>query len=112
MAVSSVAAVVSIPFQAFYSATKAALNQLILALDNELSPFGIQCAALLPGDTKTGFTANRKTNANEEAAYGKRVQKSLTRMEQDELNGGSPQVLAKALYRLSANAANQSRSTA
>jgi NAD(P)-dependent dehydrogenase (short-subunit alcohol dehydrogenase family) len=100
LAVSSVAAVVSIPFQAFYSATKAAINQLILALDNELRPFGIQCAALLPGDTRTGFTAHRIINPDEEAAYGQRVRKSLTRMEQDELNGGSPQVLAKALYRL------------
>lgn len=100
LAVSSVAAVVPIPFQAFYSATKAALNQLIMALANELRPFQIDCAVLMPGDTKTGFTSNRVKNQDENEVYGDAVRRSLERMEQDELNGGAPEDLAAALYRL------------
>ncbi len=38
--VSSVAAVAPIPFQAWYSASKAALNALTMALRNELRPLG------------------------------------------------------------------------
>ena len=58
--ISSVAAPIAIPFQAFYSATKSATNSLPLALRNEVKPFGIKASAVLPGDVKTGFTAARK----------------------------------------------------
>lgn len=100
LATSSVAAVVPIPFQAFYSASKAAVNQLFLALDNELRPFKIQCAVLMPGDTKTDFTAKREKNPAEAKVYGDRVARSLAKMEKDEMAGGSPEPLARALYRL------------
>ena len=58
-AVSSVAGALAIPFQAFYSASKAAMNSLVLALANEVRPFGIRVLAVMPGDVKTGFTAAR-----------------------------------------------------
>ncbi|MEG2216995.1 MAG: SDR family NAD(P)-dependent oxidoreductase [Clostridia bacterium] len=57
---SSVAAPIAIPFQAFYSATKSAINSLTLSLRNEVRPFGIQVCAVQPGDVCTGFTAARK----------------------------------------------------
>ena len=57
---SSVAAPVPIPFQAYYSATKAAVNAYTMALANELRPFGITVCAVMPGDIHTGFTAARK----------------------------------------------------
>ena len=55
IATSSVAAIVPIPFQAFYSAGKSALLVFMQALALELKPFGIQCCSILPGDTKTEF---------------------------------------------------------
>lgn len=54
--VSSAAAELSIPFQSFYSATKAALSSLGEALRNEVRPFNIKVTAVLPGDVKTDFT--------------------------------------------------------
>ena len=57
---SSVAAPVPIPFQAYYSATKAAVNAYTMALANELRPFGVTVCAVMPGDIHTGFTAARK----------------------------------------------------
>ena len=57
---SSVAAPVPIPFQAYYSATKAAVNDYTMALANELRPFGVSVCAVQPGDIKTGFTAARE----------------------------------------------------
>ena len=58
--ISSAAAVFSIPFQSFYSATKAAVESLTCALRSELAPFGITVGALRLGDVKTGFTAARQ----------------------------------------------------
>ncbi len=55
----SVAGFVPIPFQTWYSASKAAVQSFTRAMGNELSPFGITRAAVLPGDTKTGCTAAR-----------------------------------------------------
>ncbi len=45
---SSVAAPVPIPFQAYYSATKASVNAYAMALANELRPFGITVCAVMP----------------------------------------------------------------
>ena len=51
------AAPVPIPFQTYYSASKAAINSYTMALANELRPFGITVCAVMPGDIHTGFTA-------------------------------------------------------
>ena len=98
--VSSVAGALSIPFQAHCSATKSALNALSLALQNEVRPYGIRVAALLPGDIKTGFTAAREKTAQGADVYPA-LPRSIERMERDEQNGMPPECIAKALYRLS-----------
>ena len=61
--VSSVASPVPIPFQAFYSASKAAVDSYTCALANEVRPFGISVTAVRPGDVATGFTDARKKSA-------------------------------------------------
>ncbi len=99
--ISSMAAVLSIPFQGFYSASKSAINALTLALANEVRPFGIRVCALMPGDVKTGFTAAREKNTDNGTAYGETIQKSVATMEHDEQNGMTPQQIAAAVYRLS-----------
>lgn len=82
--VSSVAAELAIPFQSFYSATKAALSSFSAALRNEVAPFGIKVTCVLPGDVKTDFTAARRKNASDNPAYGDRVARSVAVMERDE----------------------------
>ena len=57
---SSVAAILPIPYQSFYSASKAAINAFALALQNEVRDYGIRVSVLMPGDVRTGFTAARK----------------------------------------------------
>lgn len=99
--VSSVAAELAIPFQAFYSATKSAVSSLSAALRNEVAPFGIKVTAVLPGDVKTDFTASREKNAFDDPAYGDRIARSVAVMERDEKNGMPPEVIAKAIVRAS-----------
>jgi NAD(P)-dependent dehydrogenase (short-subunit alcohol dehydrogenase family) len=100
VALSSVAAIVPIPFQAFYSAGKSALFLFMQALAIELKPFGIQCCSILPGDTKTEFTSARKYTEKsklENSAYLKTMTKSVGIMEHDEQNGMSPDAVAKTI---------------
>lgn len=100
--VTSVAAVIPLPYQAFYSAVKAALLSLTQSLQLELKPFHIQCCSILPGDTKTGFTAARKyTKAAQDSSspYYKAMKASVQKMEKDEQNGMSAQVIARAIAR-------------
>ena len=99
--VSSMAAVLSIPFQSFYSASKSAINALTLALANEVRPFGITVCALMPGDVKTSFTAVREKESDSTGVYGETLKRSIATMEHDEQNGMTPQQLARAIFRLS-----------
>lgn len=96
---SSVAAVLSIPYQGFYSASKAAINALALALQNEVRAFGIYVSVLMPGDVATGFTAARKKSEVGIDTYGD-IHKAVEAMEKDEQGGMSPRLMARDLYRI------------
>ena len=97
---SSVAAPVPIPFQTYYSAGKAAVNSYTMALSNEVKPFGITVAAVMPGDIKTGFTAARQKNIIGDDIYGGRISRSVSRMEHDEQTGMPPEKAAAFLCRV------------
>ena len=88
---SSVAGVVPIPFQTYYSASKAAINSYTMALANEVKPFGIQVCAVMPGDIKTGFTAAREKSQAGDDVYHGRIARSVAGMEHDEQTGMSPE---------------------
>ena len=92
---SSVAAALPIPFQAFYSASKAAINALTLALANELRPFGVSVTALMPGDAATGFTDARRKSIRGDELDGGRIAKSVAGMERDERGGMTADYVAK-----------------
>ncbi|MBQ1439841.1 MAG: SDR family oxidoreductase [Solobacterium sp.] len=88
---SSMAAVFAIPFQAYYSASKAAINSYTCALLNEVKQYGISVCAVQPGDIKTGFTAARKKIEAGDEEYGGRISRSVAKMEKDEQSGLDPQ---------------------
>lgn len=98
--VSSFAAVVAIPFQAFYSAGKAAINSYSMCLANELKPFGITVTAVMPGDSKTGFTAVRDHLAAGDDIYGGVIARSVGRMEKDEQNGVPASIVGGYIARI------------
>ena len=98
--VSSVAALLPIPFQAFYSATKSAVYAFTLALKNEVASFGVEVCCILPGDAKTAFTANRK-KGDTEGVYANLVDRSVSVMEKDEQSGMSARFVAQKIYAVS-----------
>ncbi len=96
----SVAGFVPIPFQAWYSASKAAVQSYTMAMANELRPFGITLAAVLPGDTKTGFTAARNKIDDRSNLYQGRIERSVARMEHDEQNGVPAETVGRLIARV------------
>ena len=100
--ITSVMAILQLPFQGFYSSAKAALLSLSQSLSMELKGTGIECCSILPGDVATGFTAARKINkagADPASPYKHSMERNLQKIEHDELNGMSPDVIGKAILK-------------
>lgn len=98
--ISSAASVFSIPFQSFYSATKSAVESVSLALSNELRQFGVSVCSIRLGDVKTGFTAARKKDFAGDDVYGGAIARSVAVMENDEINGMSPEQVAAGIVKI------------
>lgn len=97
---SSMAAVFAIPFQAYYSASKAAINSYTCALINEVKPYGISVCAVQPGDIKTDFTAVRKKIEAGNEEYSGRIVRSVAKMEKDEQSGMDPQTAGNFIAKI------------
>ncbi len=93
--ISSVAAVAHIPFQTYYSASKAAIESYTCALGNELKPFNITVTAIQPGDICTEFTQARKKTFVGDDIYNGRISRSVAGMEKDEQKGMSAESAGK-----------------
>ena len=98
--VSSVAGPIAIPFQTLYSVTKAGVLAFSNGLRNELRPLGIKVTAVLPGDTKTGFTDAREKSVDN-GRYEDRISKSVSKMEKDEKSGVPASKVAKKIVKVS-----------
>jgi len=99
--VSSIGGIVALPFQAFYSASKFALEGYGEALAYEVAPFGIAVTLVEPGNVRTEFTENRLdvVPPDGEDAYADMVAKSVGLMARDEQNGVPPGNVAVAVAR-------------
>ena len=84
--VSSLAGIVPLPFQAFYSASKFAVEAYSEALRIEARPFGVHVSMIEPGDYATGFTAHRRLTAasTPSSPYHARVSRAVAIMARDE----------------------------
>lgn len=96
----SVASDIPIPFQAFYSASKAAVFSMSSALSNELKPFGISVTSVLPGDVKTDFSGNRVKDSEGNLLYDGRIERSVSLMEKDEQSGMSAEYVASEIVKI------------
>lgn len=98
--VSSVAGCFPLPFQAYYSASKAAINSYTMALANELRPFRIQVCCVQPGDMATGFTSAREKAYKGDDIYHGRISRNFKGIEKDETTGQSPEMAARMICSL------------
>lgn len=98
--ISSLGGLISLPFQAHYSASKYALEGYTEALRMELKPFGIQVCNVNPGDFNTAFTEHRKIVERTSEEYMAAFERFLAMYENDERNGSSPLLVARLVARL------------
>ena len=98
--ISSVAAVAHIPFQTYYSASKAAIESYTACLDNEVKIYGIRATAVEPGDICTEFTSAREKSFAGDDVYGGRISRSVAGMEKDEQKGMSPEFAGRYIAKV------------
>ena len=100
--ISSIGGLIGIPFQAFYSASKFALEGLGEALAYEVAPLGVQVTLVQPGNIKTDFTASRRMAqaADGDPVYGAALAKAVGLMERDEANGAPAADVAAVVRRV------------
>ncbi len=105
--ISSVGAHIVIPFGSLINASKSAFGSFSDALRLELRPFGIRVSTVEPGAINT--PAVEKTLGNIEAVlgdlpaggaaqYGEMLKQFATRAYAREMNGSSPDVVARAVH--------------
>jgi NAD(P)-dependent dehydrogenase (short-subunit alcohol dehydrogenase family) len=100
--ISSIGGVIGIPFQAYYSASKFALEGFAEALAYEVAPFGIQVTLVQPGNIATDFTASRRLAAGGEgdSSYAVAMSRAVAMMERDEANGAPAEQVAAVVQRV------------
>jgi short-subunit dehydrogenase len=99
--ISSVAGLISIPYQSMYSASKYALEAITETLRLEVKNFGIKVSMVEPGDTKTGFTGQRQyVKQASGSVYHDTFMKSIKTMEKDEQNGPPPTLVVNAIMKI------------
>ena len=101
ISVTSLAALVSLPYQPYYSASKWALEGWAEALRHELAGTGVDACTVLPGDFRTGFTEERVLAADARSGrHADRMGAVLGIYERDERSGADPADVGRLLSRL------------
>jgi len=98
--ISSIGGLMGLPFQAYYSAAKFAVEGFSEALRMETGMFNIKVVVINPGDFKTNNSANRRgylAPSVPDDPYHEQFEKTLAVIENDEAGGGDPTVLASRL---------------
>lgn len=100
--ISSLAGLLAVPFQAFYSASKFAMEGMTEALRMEVRPFGIRVALIEPGDFKSEFPANRVNTAGSVKSdiYREQMERCVGVMREEEKNGKTPYPVARLVERI------------
>lgn len=82
VAVSSLVGQIPFPFESIYSASKFAVEGLVLSLRYEVEPYGIQVALIEPAQVSTRFAAKIHVLPPEGSPYRERVRRFIARDEE------------------------------
>lgn len=90
-----------VPYDSFYSSSKAALCMLAREANVELRERGVRVSALLPGGTATDFTYSRRIYGEDESLnYAQSVKKASAALANIEQGGMNPSLVAEAIIKL------------
>ena len=96
----SLAGLLGVPFHAYYSASKFALEGLSEGLRQEVRCFGIHVSCIEPGDFKTGVTAGRAQAKEGIDAYAGMRDRAIGIMKDSEQAGPDPSGVAERVARI------------
>ncbi len=89
--VSTLGSMVGMPFRAFYSSSKAAMDLVTETLRLEVEPFGIQACTVHPGDIRTNIAEHRIVSTDlDDEAYGKTIKTAFDQMNSTVDRGKDP----------------------
>lgn len=97
--VGSLAGRAPIPFQAHYSASKAAVEALAFALYNELRGFGVHVSLVEPGDIHTPFNEHADFAAAVRSLYGEPLERCQAVVESSLDQAPGAEIVARAIQR-------------
>ena len=97
--VGSLAGRAPIPFQAHYSATKAALDALTLALRTEVAPFGVGVSLVEPGDINTPFNDHLEWGRHEGSPYAEKLRRCERVVRKSLPKAPGPALVAEVVHR-------------
>ena len=86
--IGSLGGLIGLPFQAYYSASKYALEGFAEAVAYEVAPFGIDVTIIEPGNAVSDFTTSRRRfDPPPDSPYAKVNARAVQTMERDEREG-------------------------
>ena len=97
--VGSLAGRAPIPFQAHYSATKAALDALTLALRMEVAPLGVRVSLVEPGDIRTPFNDHMDWGRPGASPYAERRERCERVVRESLPKAPGPEIVAEVIHR-------------
>lgn len=100
--ISSIAGLMGIPFQGFYSASKFAIQGLCESLRIELRPYNVHVVVVNPSDMLSGVSAHRivAKSALQPNPYYEQFRLSLEKINKDESLGSNPEMVARAIEKI------------
>jgi short-subunit dehydrogenase len=97
--VGSLAGFMAIPYNAFYSGTKFALEGYMEALWFEVKPFGIAVSLVEPGFVRTGINQAARVASERLPAYQGPRDRALAVIDHSVEKGIAPELVARAVFR-------------
>ncbi len=98
--VSSLAAILSIPYQSHYSMSKYAVEALAEGLRQELRNFGITVSSVKPGDIRTRIHEDSLRHLPADSPYGRWSARALAAMDASMAKAPSPSLVARKIHRI------------
>ena len=101
--ISSIGGLIGLPYQAFYSSSKFAIEGFSEALRMEVRSFNIKVVIINPGSFRTNNAANRRNFLAPTGAqdpYHEQYRKTLAAIENDGAKGWAPEVLAGTILQI------------
>jgi len=99
--ISSIGAVVGLPFRGVYCASKAGVDLISESLRLELEPFGVQSCSIRAGDIQTNINQSRIMEYNtQDPTYKERFERVYEGIEKDVVNGIPAEEVARRIIRI------------